>query len=219
MNRFVAQGLSIIFHPLMMMTYICIIILFLNPYIFSVHDISKGGAKIVQVFFATFCLPALIVAMMKGLNIISSLEMPDPKERIIPYISTATLYLWVFMMMKNTSIMPIALVSAMLGCIIGIFISFFFNNFFKISAHAVGVGGLVAAVLLIVRWYAYSFFYVDFMGTRLEIHSYWMVIFCVLVSGLVCTARLSLGAHNLKEIASGFVGGFLAQWIAHSVLT
>jgi membrane-associated phospholipid phosphatase len=214
MNKTIANFLSIIFHPLTIMTYMVVVLLLLNPFLFGKNDIAQGWAVALQVFFSTFCLPAMAVAIMKGLDLVSSFQMEDRKERIIPYIATATFYLWVFMMMRKNPGIPHILTTAMLGSIIGIFVSFFINNFSKISAHAVGVGGLIGLVIIAMRWYAYSYFYFDYFGAKIELGAYWLFIICVLIGGLVCSARLWLKAHDMKDIAMGFAVGLITQWAA-----
>jgi hypothetical protein len=214
MNKTIANFLSIIFHPLTIMTYMVVVLLLLNPFLFGKNDIAQGWSVALQVFFSTFCLPAMAVAIMKGLDLVSSFQMEDRKERIIPYIATATFYLWVFMMMRKNPSIPNVLTTAMLGSIIGIFMSFFINNFSKISAHAVGMGGLIGLVIVAIRWYAYSYFYFNCFGTKIELGAYWMFIVCVLIGGLVCSARLWLKAHDMKDIGMGFAVGLVAQWAA-----
>lgn len=217
MNKTIANFLSVIFHPLTILTYMSVVLLLLNPFLFGKNDIAQGWSMILQVFFSTFCLPAMAVAIMKGLDLISSFQMEDRKERIIPYIATATFYLWIFMTMRKNPNVPNVLTTAMLGSIIGIFISFFINNFSKISAHAVGIGGLIGFVIVVIRWYAYSFFYFKFMGNKVELGAYWVFIACVLIGGLVCSARLWLKAHDMKDIVGGFIVGLAGQCLAVAI--
>jgi membrane-associated phospholipid phosphatase len=101
---------------------------------------------------------------------------------------------------------------AMLGATIGLFLAFFFNNFTKISAHATGVGGLLGVILVIIRWFSYSYFYVG--AARIAVPIYWVLIIVLLLSGVVCTARLVLKAHEPKDILHGFIVGIVGMWIA-----
>ncbi len=214
MNRIIAHFLSIVFHPLIVTTYIVTILLMLNPFLFGKNDVAQGWALILQVFFSTFCLPAMAVAMMKGLGLIDSFQMEDRRERIIPYIATATFYLWIFMSIRTNTTIPTIFTAAMLGTIISLFITFFINNFSKISAHAVGMGGLVGIIVVALRWVTYSFFYVNFFGQKLEIASFWVLISALLIAGSVCSARLWLQAHELKDIIGCFMVGLFGQWAA-----
>jgi membrane-associated phospholipid phosphatase len=218
MNKTIANIISVIFHPLTITTYIMIVLLMLNPFLFGKNSIEQGGGLIAQVFFTTFCLPALAVAMMKGLGLIDSFQMVDKKERIIPYITTAMFYLWIFMTTHKNPNIPVVFVSAMLGTIISIFISFFINNFSKISAHAVGVGGLIGIVAITLRWFAYSYFHLNIQGQKIEIAAFLVFIAVIIIGGLVCSARLWLNAHSMKDIVGGFIVGVFGQWAAITYL-
>jgi membrane-associated phospholipid phosphatase len=218
MPRSIAQLLSILFHPLTILTYIVISFLLLNPYLFGKNDISQGGGLILQVFFATFCLPAMATAIMKGVGLISSFEMEDRRERIIPYIATITFYLWIFMTVRKQPAIPSLFNIAVLGSILSLFVTFFINNFTKISAHAVGIGGLIGAILIALRWFAYSYFQFSFGGEKVEFPSYYLFMLCLLIGGLVCSARLWLNAHVLRDIIGGFVVGIVGQYIAYIIL-
>ncbi len=66
--------------------------------------------------------------------------------------------------------------------------------------HALGVGGVLAFMLLVGL---YTF---DPMGVPISI--------ATIVAGLVCTARLAVSDHHPVEIIWGFVIGILFQVIA-----
>ncbi len=207
-----AKFISYVFHPLTMLTYIAAILLLINPYLFGKSDISQGGWLLIQVFLSTFALPAFAVMMMKNLGLISSFEMEERTDRIIPYIATGLFYLWVFMSVRKNNTFPQIYSVAMLGATIGLFLAFFFNNFTKISAHATGVGGLVGLMLIAMRWFSYSYCY--FGEPRVTIPVYWILMAVLLLSGLVCSARLILKAHEPKDILQGFIVGLVGMWAA-----
>jgi hypothetical protein len=98
----IAKIISYLFHPLTMLTYIAAILLLINPFLFGKSDISQGGWILFQVFASTFLMPAFAVGMMKNLGLVSSYEMEERTDRIIPYIMTGLFYLWVFMSVRKT---------------------------------------------------------------------------------------------------------------------
>jgi membrane-associated phospholipid phosphatase len=65
----------------------------------------------------------------------------------------------------------------------------------KISAHLAAIGGLTG-----------GFFGLSF---RLQENPVHILIFLILVSGVLGTARLVLGKHNKAQIYAGFLLGFL----------
>lgn len=205
-----AKIISYLFHPLTILTYTICILLLINPYLFGKSDISQGGWLILQVFLTTFLMPAGMVMMMKNLGLVKTLEMEERTDRILPYIMSGLLYLWVFMSVKSNNTFPQLFSVAVLGATIGLFLSFFFNNFTKISAHATGMGGLVGMMLITLRWFAYSYFY--WSGMSLPV--YWVFIAVLLVAGIVCSSRLVLKAHEPRDILQGFIVGLVGMWIA-----
>jgi hypothetical protein len=207
-----AKFISYLFHPLTMLTYIIAILLLINPYMFGKSDISQGWWLILQVFLTTFAMPAFAVLMMKNLGLVSSIEMEERTDRIIPYITTGLFYLWVFMSVRKNNTFPQIYSVAVLGATIGLFLAFFFNNFTKVSAHATGVGGLLGIMLISMRWFSYSYFY--FGATRMAIPVYWLLMGVLLLTGLVCTARLLLKVHEPKDILQGFILGLVGMWAA-----
>lgn len=199
-----------------MLTYIVLILLLINPYIFGKSDITQGWWLVAQVFMSTFLLPAFAIAMMKNLGLVASYEMEERSDRIIPFIATGMFYLWVFMSVRKTNVFPQIYTVAVLGATISLFLAFFFNLFNKISIHAVGVGGLIGIILIALRWFSYSYFY--FSQAHIPIPIYWVLIVSILLAGLVCTARLLLNAHEMKDIIQGFLVGLIGMWIASIAL-
>lgn len=214
--RTFAKLISIIFHPLTMLTYIVLILLMINPYIFGKSNITQGWWLVAQVFMSTFLLPAFAVMMMKNLGLVASYEMEERTDRIIPFIVTGMFYLWVFMSVRKTNVFPQIYTVAVLGATISLFLAFFLNLFNKISIHAVGVAGLLGIVLVAMRWFSYSYFY--WGESRMAIPIYWLLIITLLVAGLVCTSRLLLKAHEPKDILQGFIVGLLGMGVASYIL-
>ena len=215
MSKFMAQALSVIFHPLLMLTYMLILLLIVNPYLFGVNNITESKQLIVRVFITTFVLPAFAIFIMRKLDMIGSFEMRDKQDRIGPFIATGVFYVWVFRSVLYDSNMPSAFLIAALGTTIGLFAAFFINLFFKISLHATGLGGFVAMMLITIWLYSYRTLSVTlpFLGAC-QISINVLLMLSVFFAGLVGSVRLWLGAHSSIEIYSGFLLGLISQYIA-----
>ena len=198
-----------------MVTYMLILLLLVNPYQFGVYSIADQGRLLLLVFLSTFAMPAFALFLMRSLNMISSMSLEDRHERIGPYIITGVFYMWMFINFKNNQSIPFALTVATLGATIGLFLAFLFNNFTKISAHAVGMGGLLGLSAINSIYMSFDTFSLNtwFFGA-LEISSNFVVVVVVLLTGLVCTARLFLKAHTQGQVYGGLIAGFIAQFIA-----
>ena len=73
------------------------------------------------------------------------------------------------------------------------------NIYFKISMHAIGMGGLVGIAFVIMQ-----------QNTMLMT---WPLSAALLIAGLVCTSRLLISDHTQKEIYAGLLVGFICQLV------
>lgn len=219
MLRALAKTFSIVFHPLLIVTYMLVLMLLMNPYQFGVNNIADQGKFVLLVFLSTFLMPAFAVFMMKSLGMVKSMELNDRYERIGPYILTGMFYLWMFVNFKHNTLIPKPFVVAMLGSVIGLFAAFFFNNFTKVSTHAVGVGGLTGMAAMNSLFFNFDTFTVNLGPLGLfEVSNNFVLMAVIVLSGLVCTSRLLLGAHTEKQLYGGFAIGVLSQLIAYLFL-
>lgn len=208
--KWTAQVFSYLFHPLFIVTYVLLLLMWVRPYDFGSSSFSGAVAlndvMLIRVFFSTALLPGLAVIMMKFLGLIETLQMRDKQERIGPYIATGVFYLWIFINIRINPAFPLYFKVFMLGSTIGLFLAFFINLFSKISIHAVAMGGLLGLVFL-------GLFIADFSNF------FFLAQLLILVIGIVGTARLILNAHEPTDIYGGYLIGFLAQLIALYFLT
>lgn len=215
MLRFFAQAVSVVFHPLLMLTYMLVLLLLVNPYLFGVNSLEGGKVLVMLVFLSTFFIPAFSVLMMKFLGLVESLQMEDRMERIGPYIITGVFYLWMFRNFLDNNDIPTAYTSFVLGAVIGLFVTFFLNVFTKISAHAVGMGGLLAMVIITMFLFSYGAFTVSLpMMGSVQISMNTVLMLTILMAGLVGTCRLVLDAHEPSDLYGGYLVGFITQFIA-----
>ena len=215
MLRVLAQIFSAIFHPLFMLTYMLILLLLINPYLFGVNHIRASSLLIILVFLSTVIIPAFGVLLMKGLGFIESLEMKDKQERIAPYIMTGIFYLWLLINLINNPDIPSAYSTFVLGATIALFLAFIINIFSKISMHTVGVGGLVGMVIITMLQYSYGSFAINLpLFGYVQVSMTTLLMTVILISGIVGSSRMYLQAHQPDEIYGGFLVGLFAQFAA-----
>lgn len=170
-----------------------------NSYWFVAIAIDFGNINpVVPVFLYTFLFPAIAILMLRKLDFLDDLEMPDPKQRIIPLIITIVLYIWTFMIFKNKNF-PVMLRIFMMGTLASLFISFVINIFHKLSLHMVGISGALISMLLLT------------MVSRTDIS--YIFLLMIIITGLVATARLYTKAHTMREVYTGFLVGIFGQMV------
>lgn len=194
--RILARILSYILHPLLLPTWMLLLLLYTNPYSFAGMPIQM---LIAMVFINSFMFPAITILLMKKLGFIESLEMPDTKQRIIPMIATIVFYIWAYMAVKKTNF-PFMMGVFMMGAVASLLLAFFINVFHKISLHMVGISGVLTSVMLLLL----------FSQTDVS----YLLLLVVVLTGAVASARMYLGAHTLHEVYSGFLVGMFGQIIA-----
>jgi hypothetical protein len=198
--RVIAKAISYIFHPLFIPTYIFLWLVLRFPFEFA--GITPMGLffRKITVFWMTAFFPAFSVFLLWRLKFIDSIFLKTQKERIIPYVITMIFYWWMWYLSRNFSDQPFALRFFFLGIFFATVPGMMLNNFFKISMHAMGIGGAIIFILLT------CFYYQTYLGADISL------IF--LVTGLVCTARFIASDHTNLEIYSGIIVGALCQLIA-----
>lgn len=216
MNKTLAHLLSLLFHPLLILTYALLLLLAVNPYAFGVHRLSDRTAMILllSVFSTSFMLPAFGTALMKPLGLIKTWQMEDKLERTGPYILSGVFYLWLYKNLSATSQAPELYNTAVLGATIALFFVFFVNIFTKISAHAAGMGGLVAILLLAQNVWGGAALSLPLFGGTIQLSWNALIALAIVVAGLVGTARLALGAHVPADLWRGYAAGFAATSLA-----
>ena len=185
--------ISLIFHPLLLSSYLMVIFYFYLPEIFNPVGINSIPTLILATFITTFLIPVLSVAILKMTSRVSSLELTKREERILPFISITMFYgAATYMFISKLMIVP-PLSIMMITSTALIFLLLLITLKFKISIHATaiwGICGLMAALS------------VKLSGLELIIP----LVITAFSAGLVSSSRLHLNFHSPKEI---WVGSFL----------
>ncbi|MCC7465793.1 MAG: hypothetical protein IT261_05965 [Saprospiraceae bacterium] len=215
MPSFPARLFSIAGHPLLVLSYLLLLMMSTNPFAFGVNQMSDQRA-VVLIFYVvstTFLIPALGVSLLKPLGLIKSLAMTDKQERIGPYIITGVFYLWMFKNFSTGSVPPLFAEFA-LGATIALFLAFFANIFLQISAHTTGMGALLTMVAILAFEWAGQSLHIGSLAVSFNV----VLIFVTLLAGLVGVSRLSLKDHPPGAIYLGYAAGILAVLSAHIIL-
>jgi hypothetical protein len=192
----IAKIISYVFHPLLIATWAVLLMIYTNPVLFLG---SNAKVSFFLVFINTFCFPAIAILLMRQLGFVESLEMPDSKQRILPMVAAIIFYVWAYMAVRKTSF-PATYSMFMLGSVISLCISFVINVFHKLSLHMVGISGFMMCLMLLI------------MYSQTDVSL--LFIFSILLTGLVATSRLYLGAHTIREVNTGFLVGMFGQVLA-----
>lgn len=203
--RVIAKIFSYVFHPLFIPTYVFIWLTIQFPFTFAGITPVNLFLRKITVFWMTAFFPAFGTFLCWRLNFIDSIFLRTQKERIIPYVISMFFYWWMwYLSIRRFDDQPEVLKFFYLGIGLSTVFGLVINNFFKISMHAMGVGGALMLVILT------GFYYHTYIGADISL--------ALLTAGIVCTSRLLLNEHGNKEIYAGFFVGILSQVIAYKCM-
>lgn len=195
--RFFAHFISCVFHPLFIPLYVSLFLIFVHPSYFAGYDDYNKLWLPLRIAYNTIFFPAFTVFLLYRLKFISSVLLKSQKDRIIPYIACGIYYFWIYLVMRNNEGIPKILTAFLLGVFIASSAALIANIYLKVSMHAIGMGGLLGIFYCIMN-----------SNTMLMT---WPMAVAILITGMVCTARLIVSDHQPKEIVTGLLIGLFTQ--------
>lgn len=196
--------LSYVFHPIFIPLYASLFLVYIHPSYFSgFSDANKFRTILIVAQNAVF-YPLFSIALLKGVGFIDSIFLRTQKDRIIPYIACGIFFFWTFLLFKQQASYPRIMSSFFLGIFLSSSAALLANIYFKISLHAIALGGWLGVFLVIAR-----------SNTMLMT---WPLATVILICGLLCSARLALGHHTGKDVYAGLFLGLLMQWVAAYIM-
>lgn len=187
------KGLSVLLHPLLMPTYVYLIIsgLSIHP---ATRIVQVRLSLILLFLITTFLIPLMVVLMIKTLGLIRSLEMHGRSERTLPLLLTAIIYYFSFRYIQRFGL-PAEYSLVLLGATSMILVAMFVNLRWKISLHMMGIGGVAG----ILHGMAGHFPHGVFTAT----------VVVIALAGMLGASRLFTGTHKPGEVYAGFISGYL----------
>ena len=198
--RMLAHLFSYLFHPLFIPGYVTAFLLYVHPYAFAGFGDKLKLLRLISVVLLTAFFPAFSVFLLRRLGFADSLFLRTRKERIIPYIISMFFYFWIFYVSRNLQGSPPLFVTFLLGLFISSIAALMANIYFKVSMHAMGMGGLFAFFVMLSMEGSFP------MGIYVSL--------TLLISGLVCTSRMIVSNHYPFEIYVGFLLGIFCELVA-----
>jgi hypothetical protein len=202
--KFVAHIFSYIFHPIFIPVYITWFLTSVHPSYFSGFSMYQKNWLVLRVAYSMVFFPLITVLLLRALKFIDSFFLHTQKDRIIPYIACGIFYFWVYLVFKNQPNIPIVLTACIFSVFLASSAALIANIYLKISMHAIGMGGVIGILLIIM--------YSNTMLTTLPFS------IAFLLTGLVCTSRLIVSNHQPKEIYLGVLLGIISQLIGAAIV-
>jgi hypothetical protein len=194
--NFLARLVSVLFHPLLMATYLFIILALTLPSALAPIQPSSHVTFILLIFIVTFLLPLFNIAIFKFFGTIDSITMVNRRERILPFAFILMIYVAItYLLYSRTQIslddnflklmmvVDLLVVAALLATI-----------FFKVSVHSIGIWGLIGITIPLTK--------------ISEVNAlFYVTVGLILMAGIIMSSRLQLGVHTSREVMWGGVIG------------
>lgn len=193
MKKFLAI-FSYVFHPMFISVYAVFLYFFLTD---RYHSYQELFLIMVQIIILTILIPISIFYFLMTLGKADSIMIKQISQRKIPLFVNALLLYILITQSIRVEIIP-ELYYFFFGALASTILTFLliFANL-KASIHMVGISALTV-------------FIIGFSLHTQTNHIYLIASF-LLITGFVATSRLSMKAHDSKELIAGFLVGVLPQ--------
>lgn len=186
-----AQLVSLVFHPLLLGTYLFATLFLYYPFMF--HPQRPSAALLAIIALTTFLAPAINFVFFRLNGTIRDLRLPNRTDRLLPFGLVSVLYALATLLFHWK--LPVPNVAALLLVITALVLAAAIATlFFKVSVHCLGAWGMTGILLPLAKAEG---------GGVLVLP----VAVSVLIAGGVTAARLYLNAHTPREALAGSLMG------------
>ena len=198
--KIAAKIIFYIFHPLFIPVYTGWFFIYIMRLFPQLTDWDK--TKLLISFTVNYTvLPLVTLLLAKGLGFIQSIHLKTQKRPNYSLCSHRHFFIsGSGMFFKNQSF-PSEITMFSLAVFLASSIGLLFNNYMKISMHAIAAGVIITLLIL--------------LGLRSTNNLGPYISIGLLLAGLVCTSRLINSDHHPVEVYAGLLAGIVAQIAAY----
>ena len=152
---------------------------------------------LIQVIIITIFIPVAIFFLLRSMGLIETVMASKVAERRIPLIAQIPLLFLLTQQSITAERLPelhFFFLGALLSTVLALLAAF--SNF-KISLHMMGMGALLLFTIA--------------LSIHLQENYLIAIALLMLLTGIVGSSRLHMGAHSMKELFAGFLCGMLPQ--------
>lgn len=193
--RAAAQFISVVFHPLLLTSYLTLLLCIFFPPMLMVSP-DKIWIMAGFVCAITFVLPALNLVIFRYFGNIASLALSERKERVMPFFFIAIMYTMVTVLFYYKLPVSSNLVRLLMIISALVIIAAIATLFYKVSIHSMAMWGGVGILLPLNKMVITGELLYPTVGV-------------IVITGLVMSSRLVLNAHVPREILIGSILGFV----------
>lgn len=194
-----ARWISVLFHPLFVQQFLLMLMLNQNTYLLKRLQTDQRWGLFFILFVSLLVMPFLISWWMAPVpRNVSRLVHQDKDARnksLAVLMILLMLHYIIFNLSPGFEFLSVYLVSALFCALI----CMLFQQFFRISLHAAAAGSIPAFLIFLMPFASH-------------LSWYWLP-FAFLLSLIISWARYHLRAHELSELATGYLVGFCSIYL------
>lgn len=195
-KKFFALLIAILFHPLFLFFYSICLFLQLLP-----HSESGNPELFAALFIATILIPFALILLCRAAGLISSLQMPERKDRHLPHLLTFIVYIGAFFFLKKELQQTPVAAGMLVGTVLCLGLTGLITLFWKISSHMAGIGGFSGFFTMIYIAENQAAFLIAALSG-------------LFFAGLIGLSRFYLKAHTLWQLLAGFFLGIACSSVS-----
>jgi len=188
---------SAVFHPLLMPLVSLYLATQYDWYLRGMIQPEQMNLIFIVVVLSTVIFPGVNMLLLRWSGMVSSLQMPEKKERRAPFLSTAFFFILGYYLLRKGQLLD-SFYAIYLGCILALLLVTIINYKWKISVHSAGVAGLVGCMVALFQIHQFG--------------NIFLLSLLIVASGITMSSRLILNAHTPAEVYTGAVTGFCAVY-------
>jgi membrane-associated phospholipid phosphatase len=200
-----SQAWSILLYPMLMPLYGILLFCFSVKHFLPLLSTTYIWLCIAGTVVLTLFIPVMLLFLMWRKGYIDSLYINNTKQRTTPYIYTLICYGFWGYFLRVTMQLPIFLLFVVVGAMVALLLVTIINNWWKISAHLTGIGGLLGGICS---------FALNYSTLPLV-----LIIIVFVVALLLMYARIYLNAHTPMQVVCGFLLGLFCTFIPTFIMT
>lgn len=202
-----ARIISVVFHPLLMATYLLALLSFVLPSALYPINLESRNSFLILILLMTFVLPALNISMFRIIGAISSFSMEVRSQRVMPFLLITIIYgvVTVLFFFKSRISIDDNLFKLLLIIDCLVLVATIITLFYKVSIHSLGVTGILGILLPLNKVAENNALFLPTLAL-------------IVIAGVVMSARLQLNAHTPREVLVGALTGFAIGFFGMLIL-
>lgn len=192
-----ARIISIILHPFFMGIYgVSLLFLYTD---FRLIFAGQFTRFITPVFFLTCVIPASSIFFLRKAGLIKDYDLKNRNDRFIPFVAAFCSYCLLIYYFVSAGLYA-WFIGILVAPIVLIVIAAITTKFWKISAHMMGIGGLIGCTLSVCY---------NVKG----LNPFILFIILFILAGCLGVSRLMLQRHTPGQVYTGFLVGLIVSYL------